>query len=394
MARPPLRIGHHGSISFRTLEPGKVRAMAHVRDADGRRRQVTATGKSRSAAQAALLDRLDDRSGFGEGLTGESRLREVAAAWFAEIERMVADGQRAPNTARVYRSALDQHVLPAVGELRVREATAPHLSAFVHTMREHHRSAATKTSRAVLSGIMGFAVQQGAASTNPMRDVGRVAGERRATARAMTALERDTWLARMEADDVAAHHDLPDLTRMMLATGVRIGEILAVSYAELDIDAKTVCIDWNLVRVKGQGLRRMSTKTAAGERTLRLPGWAVDVVIRRGEAAGWSGPLFPAPGRRGRVASGRLWRDPSNTSKSLREARDRAGFDWVTSHAFRKTVATEMDAAGMTAREIADQLGHAKPSMTQDVYMGRKAVGVMTSVALEDMFGDLGESVE
>jgi integrase len=32
-----------------------------------------------------------------------------------------------------------------------------------------------------------------------------------------------------------------------------------------------------------------------------------------------------------------------------------------------------LDQAGFTARVIADQLGHSKPSMTQDVYMGRNA---------------------
>ena len=45
----------------------------------------------------------------------------------------------------------------------------------------------------------------------------------------------------------------------------------------------------------------------------------------------------------------------------------------MTSHALRKTTATLLDAAGCSAREIADQLGHAKPSMTTDVYLGRQA---------------------
>jgi len=55
----------------------------------------------------------------------------------------------------------------------------------------------------------------------------------------------------------------------------------------------------------------------------------------------------------------------------------------VTSHDFRKTTATLLDDAGLSARLIADQLGHARPSMTQDVYMGRKAVDVRASEALE-----------
>jgi integrase len=44
----------------------------------------------------------------------------------------------------------------------------------------------------------------------------------------------------------------------------------------------------------------------------------------------------------------------------------------VTSHVYRKTVATLMDGAGLSARQAADQLGHAKVSMTQDNYFGRK----------------------
>ncbi|HEY5183159.1 MAG TPA: tyrosine-type recombinase/integrase, partial [Dermatophilaceae bacterium] len=66
---------------------------------------------------------------------------------------------------------------------------------------------------------------------------------------------------------------------------------------------------------------------------------------------------------------------------------DRADFGWVTSHSFRKTTATILDQAGLSARVIADQLGHARPSMTQDVYMGRKLVDGRAAEALEDVFG-------
>jgi integrase len=46
---------------------------------------------------------------------------------------------------------------------------------------------------------------------------------------------------------------------------------------------------------------------------------------------------------------------------------------WVTSHNFRKTTATILDEAGQTARQVADQLGQSRPSMTQDVYFARRA---------------------
>ena len=46
-----------------------------------------------------------------------------------------------------------------------------------------------------------------------------------------------------------------------------------------------------------------------------------------------------------------------------------------------------LDEAGLSARVIADQLGHARPSMTQDVYMGRKVVDARVAEALEDALG-------
>jgi len=81
------------------------------------------------------------------------------------------------------------------------------------------------------------------------------------------------------------------------------------------------------------------------------------------------------------------WRDPKNTRRDFRAALDRAGFEWVTTHSFRKTTATLLDQAGLSARVVADQLGHARPSMTQDVYMGRRAVDPGAVAALEEALG-------
>jgi integrase len=117
----------------------------------------------------------------------------------------------------------------------------------------------------------------------------------------------------------------------------------------------------------GRLVLKPSPKSAAGRRIL-LPSWAVIMLRRRqAEAVGeaeLARQVFPAP-----VAGG--VRDPSNTLKMMRQAFKHAGFEGVTSHYFRKTVATMRDEAGVSARSAADQLGHAKPSLTADIYMGR-----------------------
>lgn len=67
--------------------------------------------------------------------------------------------------------------------------------------------------------------------------------------------------------------------------------------------------------------------------------------------------------------------------------RERAGYEWVTFHTFRKTVATLLEEAGLTARQIADILGHAHPSMTQNTYTGRGQVTRDGANALDRVVG-------
>jgi len=60
----------------------------------------------------------------------------------------------------------------------------------------------------------------------------------------------------------------------------------------------------------------------------------------------------------------------------------------VTSHSFRKTVATLIDDEGLSARIGADQLGHAKVSMTQDNYMSRGRVHTQVAELLDRTIND------
>ena len=63
---------------------------------------------------------------------------------------------------------------------------------------------------------------------------------------------------------------------------------------------------------------------------------------------------------------GGYW-DRNNIEADCRKVREGTEFEWVVPHVYRKTVATMLDQGGLSARMIADQLGHSRVSMTQDV---------------------------
>jgi integrase len=196
----------------------------------------------------------------------------------------------------------------------------------------------------------------------------------------LTLEERQLLLKKLAADPVACAAGVPELVRFMLGTGQRIGECLGVLWLEVDLGQRQVEVSSTVIRWTGHGLVRKDTKTRAGRRILVLPSWAVaDLQRRWARGVRLEDPVFPN-------SLGGL-RDPKNTRRDVRAALDRAGFNWVTSHSLRKTTATMLDEAGLSARLIADQLGHARPSMTQDVYMGRKVVDARVAEALEDALG-------
>lgn len=385
--RPPLPIGAHGKFSQpRQLPSGAWEVSCRVRDADGVTRKVKRQGRSRTAAANALREALAERTqSVGEQLTGESLVSVAAAAWLDVRADDVASGHLARSTLERYAMSWRLDVAPALGALRLREASVQRCETWARALRQAKSAETARTGRTVLSGVLGYAARMGAIASNPVRDISPIRSTRRSLVRALTREEVAALLAVLDASVQARRADLPDLVRFMLATGVRLGEALAVSWDEVDLDAGAVAIAWHLVPVRGEGLQRVAgAKSAAGTRTLRLPRWAVTLLLARRIANDGAWPVFPD------LAGGGGWRWPNNVARSLRRVRTGDRFAWVTSHAFRKTCLTLLDAAGHTPRVLADVAGHSDPSMTQRVYMGRGTVHEATADVLGDLFPGTG----
>ena len=99
--------------------------------------------------------------------------------------------------------------------------------------------------------------------------------------------------------------------------------------------------------------------------------------LERRAEVGTEGYVFPAPAK---LEPTTKW-DQSNSAKAIRGVLDGAGFEWAVPHTFRRTVATLLNEAGIPIARIADQLGHADPSMTARVYLGRDLHGDKSDLA-------------
>ena len=376
MGRPPLDLGTAGAIRCYKTDTG-YRARVLVRDYDGAVRALERRGSTKAAAERALKSALRDRAPVHASgdIAAESRVSDLAEAWYAGLANL------SPVTMQAYRDRLDRQILSGLGQLRIRELSIGVLDRHLRLVADKHGVATARTCRSVLSGMCTLAARHDALAQNPVRAVGPVTGRPKKAPRALTLPELRQLRAALTYDDRAIGRDVPDLISFLMATGLRIGEACGLAWDAVNLETGAIEVRAAAIRVRGQGLLVKSTKTDAGTRTLLVPRWCVTMLRERAasldlpEDSRGSRPVFSAP------LGG--WRDPSNTQADLREAFATAGFDWVTSHVFRKTVATLMDHAGLSSRAAADQLGHANTSMTTDVYFGRKVAATGAAGVLE-----------
>lgn len=385
MSRRRLGFGERGEVFYRDVNGG-IQAVVNFRDRTGKRKRVTAMGRSKADARRRVLRAYQEVLDAGGGaFTPNSKFRVAAAGWLVTVDELVERGRRSPTTVDLYRRVLRLHVLPHLGDLRLAELSTATLDTFLQDRLRRDSYAVAKLCRTVVSGICGWLVRQDALRANPVRETTSLEGGSDGQARALTQGELRRWLTALDGDEFALRKDLPDLARFMLATGARIGEALGVTWADVDLDRGVLRIERTIVRVKGQGLVAKAPKSTTSARTLLLPPWCVVLLRERRQRFRSDGPVFP-DARGG-------WRDRNNVERDFRSVRARAGFDWVVPHTYRKTVATLLDGSGLSARFIADQLGHSRVSMTQDFYLGRRAVDGAVAAALGE-FGWIGGTTD
>lgn len=411
MGREPLAVGTHGKIGH-SEGNGTHKVWCRFRDTDGKTRPVTASGPSRTKAEAKLQQKLAARIapppppvGTREAptvarLTTTSRVKDAAAKWIARVEQ-----RRVGTTYDTYRRWLDSRVLPEFGDLLITEMTVPRLEDYFERLAVEPSSTGRPLSansrrsiRKVCSGVLQIAVRHGVLKVNPVKQMDDIEDTgRKKKPRAYDAIRTLEFFAAIDLDRVAAQTNLNKILKALFFTGARIGETLALRWQDANLtDEKIVAYDtaldeeqvipprsvWfngNVVPVTGKGVVRHSGKTSGSVGVVELPDAMVSMLLMlRPPNAAPEDPIFPSA-RGG-------WRHPNNVQTGIRRLRKRVDFPDFTSHIGRKTNGTALDASGQTARQIADQLRKASVRDVQETYMGRGLVNRQAAGLIDAFF--------
>lgn len=363
MGRPKIPIGQWGEITVRETDSG-WHARTKFRDFDGMLREVSRSAPTRVKTEQALKRALRERA--TETLDEGTTVRDIARQWLADI--VTAD--LSINTQRVYRQMVAKHLNDgAFADQALPELTVAKCSAFLRGVAVSSGDGAAKTVRSCLRGSLDLAVNHRLIPSNPVRALAPQKARRAAqganptrdTRRALTAQERAALLSYVDTSPVAVTYNLADLVHFLAGTGVRLGEACAITWKDLNLHAHTVFIGSTVVREPGVGMVVQPFTKTGNQRTLYL---STRLVERMSHIPRFTDIVFASPRLK--------LRDVSNTDHALKLLFVEAGFPWVTSHTFRKTVVTLMDDAGFTDREKANQLGQRSIGTMQAYYLDRR----------------------
>jgi integrase len=381
MPRPPLPPGAWGKISVERTSSGTLEASTRFVYFSGRVARILARGPSSQAARTALLRKLQELNGAEaaeDDLTPLTSVSELAAFWLREKESQ----QVSPNSLKTYRSTVRNQILPVIGERRLRDCRTSILD---RVIKDRAALGFSPTMlRKVLYGMFDVAVRHDVVASNPVRGVARISRPRREI-EYLDMVQIQDVRSLIEASLGKARpgprptNDLRDAVDLILGTGCRIGETGALVYREIDLGAAdpTLTVSGTIVTATGIGtFRQPWTKSTAGYRTLYVPPFVVEILLRRQveNRANVHGAVFPT--RR------ETWRQISNWERMWNQVVDDTAYDWVTFHTFRRSVATLIDReVGIEAAQA--QLGHEDSDITRDFYVHKASVAPDLTTHLE-----------
>lgn len=411
-----LKPGESGEISYRKIavKGGRgrsgfvVQARQRVRLFDGTEKQPARNGADRKEArqrvEAAVAELLKAPRG-SEVLKPDSQLGLACRQWIEEL-RVRQEWPNAPvrpQTVDEYERNLGRHVVPHLGRLRLEELNPALIQAWIDGMIErgkkgpHDMVSTTATTRTNLIKVLDRAVVHDALRDNPARKT--MAPSRKAPEpRAQTAFEigrlraavRDWEASRSNRPGPRPTGHLPAAVDVMLGTGLRIGEVMAMRWGEVNLSpdgVPTMAVEATMVDVIGRGtVRQPKPKTDSSDRIVILPPFVVESLesIRPAKTTAEL-PVFPSRRFRDRPDALRP-QTPHNIRRTLRLALDLAGLNGeVHPHLLRATVATCV-AREMGVAEAAALLGHKiDAGVTGRHYIERLRLAPDTSSVLQTM---------
>jgi integrase len=331
-------------------------------------KRASFSGKTRKEVQEKMAKTQVDLQAGNFTAPTKTTVGEWIDIWLHEYKRP----DLRPTTWDSYAYLVRVHLKPAIGHIPLKALRPEMVQRLYNEKRAEGLSSRTvRYIHAVLHGALKQAVRNNLLARNVTEATTRPKEEKKEI-RPLSQEEARQFLSVVEGDRLSAAFLLA------LGTGLRLGELLALRWDDLDLKAGTLTVRRGLCRVYDQedGERKtrlvfQEPKSARSRRTIPMPSNILAALkkhkIRQNEERLLVGAAY---GDQGLVFCTPIGTpiDPRNMARHFDGCLRKAGLPHVRFHDLRHTFATLMLELGQSPKTVQEILGHSTISITLDTY--------------------------
>jgi integrase len=302
-----------------------------------------------------------------QGLNIEAARSLTFEEWFNQWLNLYKRPKIRLSTFESYVFYGEKLICPSVGHVPLSDLTTNHLQALYNHLQETGRAPSTiQKAHRIISQCLDKAVETRLIGWNPAKSTERPSVQKE-TGKALAEKSMVKFLDKVykESDKWKAAF----LT--LLGTGLRIGELLALEWDDIDFEAETIRVNKTLSFTKAKGLVVNEPKTEASSSLVPIPPSVLEalkkhrasqaaIILHMGEKYENRKLVF------GTDVGTYMY--PRNFARKFYSLLDRAGIERVGVHTLRHTFATRLLEEGESLRVMQELLRHADIATTANIY--------------------------
>ncbi|NLD50156.1 MAG: site-specific integrase [Clostridiaceae bacterium] len=265
-----------------------------------------------------------------------------------------------PKTYEVYETQSKYHILPSLGDIKLKDLNSLQIQKYINKKAETLSSATVRKQYNILKSCLEKAVANEMINKNPCNHIELPALNQKEI-KAFTQEEEKKFL------EFAKHDPLYPLFIVALDTGIRLGELLALTWSDIDFKSAEIRVNKNLIfvrnyegKTKNKNILKVqdTPKSKSSNRTVPLTTRSLYLLQK--------------------LKSDRIlvfctktnnYLSPRNVERSFVRIAGKAGINDCNFHSLRHTYATRLFELGVPLNVVSKLLGHSKTSITSDIYI-------------------------
>jgi len=367
-----------------------IAALTLTPDANGKRRVKRLVRKTKQLANKALIELQFEHSKKTLTLRSNETVEQFSERWLTTV--IPLRGLK-PSTLSNYQQMIHYYIRPILGSKRLSDLKSQHVLNLVNSLKERGLSTnTTRRARSILHNMLETAVEEDLLSKNPVvrtSFIKKSVDEISRVQKSYSTKEVNRALGILRGSPNEGPF------RLMVCLGLRIGEVIALRWGEVDFKTGQLWV----IRTEAHVARLLGDNSWAVE---RVEGTTKSNRKRMLHLTQDQAEFLSAHRKvqnRLKFMYGQTWNPENyvfvtengtpfaanNIRSSLKRTLTKNGMRWIRLHDLRHTAGFLAVEAGVGIEDVQDMLGHASIQITKDVYVGHVQAGSDRAVrALED----------